>query len=135
MEIECRKNIHDLHVFIERWLRGSLEKSRLKFQYFADALDEDFVIIHPDGECQIKSEIVNGLWDAHGAESENFTIEIRDTQFCVAAKNICVLTYEEWQAGTEESVRISTVVFKKSEHNSKCCWLHLHETWRQTENL
>ncbi len=132
MEMECHRNINALHGFIERWLKGSIEKTRRDYQYFSDALDEDFIIIHPSGEQQDRPGIVNDLWHAHGTKSENFTIEIREVQFRSASENICIMTYEEWQTGAEVSVRISTVVFQKSEHSGKYGWLHLHETWHRT---
>lgn len=130
METECRKNIFELHVFIERWLKGLIKKNRMAFQYFADALDEKFVIIHPSAERQTKTEISNGLWSAHGSHPENFSIEIRDIQVRFSAENICVMNYEEWQTGDEKSVRVSTAIFHKSENNDKCGWFHLQETWR-----
>jgi len=130
MEAECRKNIFELHVFIEGWLKGAIKKTRMAFQYFADTLDESFVIIHPSAERQTKAEISNGLWDAHGSQPENFSIEIRDVQVRFSAESICVMNYEEWQTGDEKSVRVSTVIFRKSENNGKCGWFHLQETWR-----
>lgn len=129
MEAECRKNIEDLHKFIEAWLMGSIEKSKQTFQYFDDALDEKFVIIHPDGKLQTKPEIINDFWNAYGVQSKNFTIEVRNITVRSASENACLMTYEEWQAGTEKSARISSVIFQKSEDNNKVYWFHLHETW------
>ena len=39
MEKECQKNIVELHIFIEYWLKGLVEKTRQEFQYIDDALD------------------------------------------------------------------------------------------------
>jgi len=129
MEIECRKNIKELHAFIESWLKGAVEKSKQEFQYFKDELDEDFVIIHPSGELQTKSDIINDFWNAYGVRPENFIIEIRNIKIRSEAKDICILNYEEWQTSVEESARISTVIFRKSKNSNKNNWFHLHETW------
>lgn len=129
MEIECCKNIKELHVFIESWLKGAAEKSKQEFQYFEDALAEDFIIIHPSGELQTKLDIISDFWSAYGVQSENFTIEIRNIKVRFESENICIINYEEWQTGVEKSARISTVVFKKSINSNKNNWLHLHETW------
>jgi hypothetical protein len=129
MEIECRKNIRELHVFIESWLKGTVEKSKQEFQYFENELDEDFVIIHPGGELQTKSEIISDFWDAYGAQSEKFIIEIRNIKIRFESKDICIMNYEEWQTSVEKTARISTVIFRKSLNSNKNNWLHLHETW------
>ncbi len=129
MEMACRKNIKELHVFIESWLKGVVEKSTAVFQYFEDELDEDFVIIHPDGNLQTRSEISSDFWSAHGVEAENFVIEIRHIRTRLESKETCIMTYEEWQFGTEETARISTVIFRNSLDSNRNTWLHLHETW------
>jgi len=133
MEIECRNNISELHVFIESWLKGLVEKTKQEFQYFEDELDEDFIIIHPTGELQKKREIISDFWSAYGVQSNNFKIEIKNIKIRSESENICIMNYEEWQTGAENSARISTVIFRKSSKNNKNCWLHLHETWYPTK--
>jgi len=135
MEIECRKNIKELHVFIESWLKGAVEKSKQEFQYFEDALDEDFIIIHPSSKLQTKLDIISDFWSAYGVQSENFTIEIRNIKVRFESENICIINYEEWQTGAEKSARISTVTFRKPVNSNKSNWLHLHETWRPSKNV
>ena len=129
MEKECRKYIIDLHVFIESWLIGSLEKSNLEFQRFKDALDTDFVIIHPSGELQTKPSIISDFWKAYGIRSESFKIEILDVDVRFMSEDVCIMNYKECQFDVDKSVRISTVIFRKSLNSDKIYWLHLHETW------
>jgi len=129
MEKDCRSNIIELHIFIESWLKGSVDKSRLVFQYFEEALDDNFIIIHPSGEQQARSDLVSGFWNAYGIQPDNFSIEIRDIKTRFISENICTMNYEEWQTGVEKSARISTVIFQKSMNSGKIHWLHLHETW------
>jgi len=45
MEIECRNNIKELHVFIESWLKGSVKKYRQEFQYFEDLKMNSMMIL------------------------------------------------------------------------------------------
>lgn len=127
METECHNNILVLHVFIESWLNASIDKSRQAFQYFEDALDSDFVIIHPGGKIQSKPDIVNDFWLAHGVKPESFKIEIKNIQNRFLSESLCILNYEEHQ--TETPSRISTVVFMKTTNTSTFRWFHLHETW------
>ncbi len=129
METECRKNIKQLHVFIESWLKGSVDRSRRQFQYFEDALDKDFIIVHPSGELQTKPEISSDFWKAHGVQTGSFSITIRDIKVRFVSGDICVMNYEEWQTGVEKTARISTVILRKSTIDDKIYWLHLHETW------
>lgn len=133
MDIECRNNIKELHVFIESWLKGTTERTKQEFQYFEDELDEEFIIIHPSGELQQKREITSDFWSAYGVQSNNFKIEIKNIKIRSESENICIMNYEEWQTGTEKSARISTVIFRKSSEHKKNLWLHLHETWYPAE--
>jgi len=133
MEIECRKKIKEMHVFIESWLKGSVEISTQEFQYFEDELDEDFVIIHPSGELQTKLDITSDFWNSYGVQSKNFIIEIQNIKMRFESKDICIMNYEEWQTNEEKSARISTVIFNKSQNINKSNWLHLHETWHPSK--
>jgi len=129
MEIECRRKIIELHIFIESWLKGSIERTKLEFQYFENALDKDFIIIHPDGKLQSKLEIIDVFREAYGVQPDSFSIEIRNIKLRSIADNICIMNYEEWQTGVEKSARLSTVIFRKPVNSGKIYWLHLHETW------
>lgn len=129
MEFECIKSIKELHIFIESWLIGGIDKSKQKFQYFKDALGEEFIIINPNGSIQTKQDIVNDFWEAHGVQPEKFKISILDIKVRYESKNMCMLTYIEEQKNTVKSARISTVIFQKSAVKEQVYWAHLHETW------
>jgi hypothetical protein len=127
MEMECHRRITELHRFIEGWLNGSMDKTRHQFQYFDDALDDDFVLISPDGDLQSKQNIVSDFWMAHGAKSADFKIEIKYSHSRITTDNICIIHYEEHQIGNTSSARIGTAVFRKTADTLH--WYHLHETW------
>lgn len=129
MEITCSRKIKELHVFIESWLKGSVEKNKMVFKYFEDELNNDFIIIQPNGKPQTKENIISGFWEAYGVRSTEFKIEIRNINNRLITDNICILTYEEWQIGEEKSGRLSTAVFKKPLNSNHYYWFHLHENW------
>jgi hypothetical protein len=129
LAIRCADEVVALHRVIESWLTGSAPRTREAFARFADALADEFVIVHPSGAAESKSDIVAALWNAHGANGDGFSIEIRNVTCRVEADPWCVLTYEEWQHDDETTARISTVVFLRSDTAIGVEWVHLHETW------
>lgn len=88
----CRKEIEQLHVFIEAWLNGEAEKARPVFQKFEESFEADFLIIHPSGQAQGKAEIVADIWDAYGKHPKRFSIEIKNISLCYNAGPICLVT-------------------------------------------
>jgi len=129
MEIEYSNKIKQLHVFIESWLKGAVDKSKQELHYFEDELDEDFIIINPSGYFQTKLDITSDFWNAYGVQPKKFKIEIRNIKMRIETEDTCIMNYEEWQTGIKKSTRISTVIFRKSKKSQKNSWLHLHETW------
>lgn len=129
MDKTCDRLIRELHVFIAAWLKGTVAKTAQSFQAFEKELDDDFVIIHPRAVVQDKSAIVSDLWHAHGAQSEDFDIEIFHINTRFVSTRLCIMTYEEHQTGAKASVRLSTVVFRRPNGEEPFRWFHLHETW------
>jgi hypothetical protein len=129
----CADEIVALHRVIEAWLAGAAPRTRAAFARFADALADDFVIVHPGGATDSKDDIVAGLWDGHGVRGKGFSIEIRNVTCRVEADPWCVLTYEEWQHADEITARISTVVFRRADTSIGLEWVHLQETWKSLE--
>ncbi len=128
MEEACRQEVIRLHQIIGQWLSGNIAQNDEAFAPFKDALTEDFQIVHPTGATQDKRGVVSGLWQAHGARTSSFRIEIRNTVCRFISESCCLLTYEEWQYDSEIMARLSTVLFvQSSQKNIK--WHHLHETW------
>jgi hypothetical protein len=125
----CRSEIVQLHIFIEGWLNGTLDKIHDVFERFEGAFDEDFLIVHPSGQAQIKSEILADIWEAHGKRPKPFAITIKNVTLRTCAGPLCLVTYEEWQSGDTETTRLSSVLFKKQAGGDQIRWLHLHETF------
>lgn len=129
MQVQCADEIQALHRFIESWLLGSVEETRAQFTRFEDAMAEDFVIIHPDGNAEPKAAITNSFWKAYGFQKLPFAVRVENIQCRVVSEPYCLLTYEEWQTGERETARLSTVLFRQVPNQDRVEWVHLHETW------
>ena len=121
----------ELHGIIQDWMAGTVPKTEAAFSWFRNALDAEFVIIHPTGVAECYEELLKSFWSAHGIQDENFVIEIRNLNHRITFENFSLVTYEEWQFGTAPTARFSTVLFKRTEKDSRVRWLHLHETWME----
>ena len=121
-----------LHQIIQDWMNGSAPKSAKAFSCFGDALDTDFVIVHPTGVAEHREELVKSFWSAHGVQEKNFTIEIRNLNHRLTFGEFALVTYEEWQFGNTNSGRVSSVLFRKPDKENRVRWVHLHETWLST---
>jgi len=125
--------VKNLHKFIQRWLTGSVPKTEETFSRFRDALDTDFVIVHPTGVAEHCGEIVKGFWTAYGVREKTFAIEIRNFNHRLTSGDFSLVTYEEWQFGKTTTGRISSVLFRNLTKENKVRWMHLHETWISTQ--
>ncbi len=129
VEETCRQEIIRLHQIIEQWFCGHVPQSNEAFAPFQDALAEGFHIVQPSGVIQDKANVVSNMWQAHGARSAPFRIEIRNPVCYFVLGSCCLMTYEEWQYGHETTARLSTVLFRQTSTHLGVEWLHLHETW------
>jgi hypothetical protein len=122
----------NLHKFIQDWMTGSVPKTEEVYSCFRDALDLDFVIVHPTGIAESREELVKSFWSAHGVQKNNFTIEIRNLNLRLTFGDFALATYEEWQFGNTTTGRVSSVLFRKPVKAGRIRWMHLHETWVET---
>ena len=122
----------NLHKIIQNWMTASVPKTEEAFSLFRDALDPDFVIIHPTGVAESYEELLKSFWSAHGIQDTNFVIEIQNLNCRLTLDSLALVTYEEWQFGKTTSARVSSVLFKKPQNENRVRWLHLHETWMET---
>jgi hypothetical protein len=129
MEALCKAEVLRLHRFLERWLAGTLQRSEAQFDEFAQALADDFVIIHPSGNMEGKEHVLADLHQAHGVHTGAFSIEIRNLRCRVATQSWCLLTYEEWQHAEDTSARLSSALLRRCPDGQRVQWVHLHETW------
>lgn len=131
----------ELHRFIEQWSLAELEDTDAVYARFADALDDSFVLIGPDGarsdesrdSGSAESSVVVGFRSAHGRWRglPEAHLEIREANARVLGERLVLVDYEEWHfLGGEPSVRRSSVVMREDPAApGGVSWLHLHETW------
>jgi len=126
----CKKEIITLHRFFEEWFKGNLPDDEKTFSRITGVLDNDFLIVSPDGNITDKSGLTAGLKMAH-SRWDTGTIQIKNINGRYISGDICLLMYEEWQTTPEETTtRLSSALFQKEENAfNGVKWIHLHETW------
>lgn len=135
-EERCRREVVELHEFLEGWSNGTIESTDEGFARFADVIDEDFVIISPGGEMTSRGPLVealrggaHGRWKTEGGAPGR--IQIKNFRVHRMTEDMVVATYEEWhEVGGKTRARMSTVVFgERRGAPNGVAWLHLHEVW------
>ena len=134
-----RREIERLHLFLEQWLNGTLERSDATFADGVESrLHSDFVNIQPAGIVLRRDALVDQLKSGYG-KSPDFQIHIRNVELrpVLDSQAVLLATYEEYQRGARNSARpdnarLSTALFSKA-GGSKLTWLHIHETWLPDE--
>ncbi len=124
-----------LHDFIAAWFRGALPKERALYERdFVSRLAPDLVNIQPAGRVLSRADLLEPIFEAHGANPD-FAIAIRDFRLVTvsASGDLAVATYVEDQKNARNSTppdnaRRSTVVFKLDAGGERPLWLHLQET-------
>mmetsp|Transcript_40420 Transcript_40420/g.47290 ORF Transcript_40420/g.47290 Transcript_40420/m.47290 type:complete len:149 (-) Transcript_40420:325-771(-) len=138
IESRCKDEIIRLHVFFVDWFKASLPNTDEQFDAFTKCMAPQFHIVSPRGVVDALPKLTSGLRSAHGVHKDSgFTIEIKNCRFLFGAegggnKGCYLMTYEEWQTfGTNETARISTVMFREKEEEGvgDLEWVHVHETW------
>jgi hypothetical protein len=133
----CEREVIELHQFFEAWFNGTISGNSA-FHRMEIALAPSFKIIPPSGKCVSRHDTLTGVKSAHGALAQAdppFRIWIKNFQLRHQESELCLVTYEEWQAKQDgDEGRISTALFKnRSETPNGVEWLHLHEVWIQTQ--
>ncbi|MEM7346492.1 MAG: hypothetical protein AAF485_19800 [Chloroflexota bacterium] len=125
------REVIELHQFFEGWLSGTLPNTEENFQRVAQVLAETFTMVSPAGEELDQPPMINYLRDGWGARS-SLKIWVDQCRILNETPELIVARYEEWQqvAGGEETVRVSTAVFRDAPDTPNgVTWLHVHETW------
>ena len=129
MKKDCIAEVIELHQFFETWLSGKSEQSQQTFARLSDSLDEQFLMINPDGVQVQKKALCDQLWQAHGSAPAHFKIEITNADCRLLDDSLAIVNYQEWQTGSDQTCRISSAIFKKE--RDRLIWLQVHETWVQ----
>lgn len=122
------EEVLSLHRFLSVWLTGEVKRDDLVFERFANALAEDFSVIHPNGVMQGKQEVLRNFREAHGNKQRGFRLEISAVQPRKLAANLYLVTYNETHAGESGRNRICSALIHYGDETFQ--WLNLHETLR-----
>ena len=126
----CEKEIPELHEFFQEWFAGRLPANEDAFARFARAMGADFQMITPEGERIERGTLLDGLRKAHGSQPDCL-IWVEKVSSRQLAKDLCLVTYEEWQgSGDDARGRLSSALLRRAANAPRAVeWLHLHEVW------
>ena len=135
LEEKLRKEVEAVHNFIAAWFRGDVAHDQKLFnERLADRFANGMLNIQPSGNPLSKEQLLTSIYDGHGS-NKAFTIAIRDFKLLALSENrgLAVASYIEDQRNAKNSIppdnlRISSVVFRVGEDETKTVWIHLHET-------
>ena len=130
LRTRCEREIYGLHVFFERWFTGDLPGEKDVFARLSSALADDFRYILPAGRLLQRTEVLDGLFKAHGARREA-RIEIRNLLFPAAPEGELALVFFEehqWLDGAYDPRYNTALMRRKPAAPEGVEWLHLHET-------
>ena len=130
MSSHVENEIVALHRFFEDWFNARLPQTKDAFKTMDQVMEEEFVIVMPDGRSVDRNPLLDLLYSAHGKRA-GIEIWIEDVKPLIQEGGVTVAEYQEWQTEKGETTsRISTVVFRDSpETPNGLSWLRVHETW------
>ncbi len=119
--------IHELHRFLDAWLKGGIERGNGAPARLADALADDFEVIHPDGGIGDKAAVVGAFAAAWGEKPPSYALEVDSVKTRPLAPDLCLATYVERHRGEPGRTRIACALLRRLE-DGRIGWLHLQET-------
>ena len=128
----CRREVVELHRFLERWSNAELPADDEAFARFDRAIAPGFTIVSPSGEMSEREAIVAAVRRAHGRWlPEGGRIEVRNYRFHAASGDLVVCSYEEWHhLPRGRNGRLSSAVLTADPAApGGLAWLHLSEVW------
>lgn len=123
-----QQEVLDLHRFLDAWLKGDVPKDDGQPKRLADALAEDFVVIHPSGMRASKADAVRGFASAYGKKPPGYALLIDRVETRMIGEGLCLATYEERHRGELGRARVATAVLRRRSRGEGIEWLFLQET-------
>lgn len=132
---EVLAEVEALHRFISSWIRGEIPNDPIVFDAeFVQRFDAAFLNIQPEGRALSRDDLAKSIREGHGLNAEfRITIENPEVRRVLDGRQLILATYTEVQDGAKNSspprnARVSTVLFRRNEPDSRLIWLHLHES-------
>jgi hypothetical protein len=132
LEDRCRQEVLDLHQFFADWFNAEVEIEERIFARLTSSLAKDFEIIGPDGRLTRREDLVPILYRGHGSRQDwDFSIEIRHPTARKISRELCIVTYEEWQSSNQgdRAWRSTALLRRQDDAPGGVVWLHVHETY------
>ena len=127
-EERFRKEIRDLHKYLEDWLKGKAPDRDRGPVRLDNALAEGFFVIHPSGIRESKAEVVCNFASAYGGKPADYALEITDLSAHLLHDGLCLATYRESHRGEPERPRLSSALLQQRAVGKTIEWLFLQET-------
>ena len=126
----CERDIRSLHQFFVDWRAGKLPRTAEVYDRFARVMDENFIIVAPDGKLTERAALLEKLEAGHNS-NDQFEIGIRHFTTRHEWDDHCLVTYEEWQIDRGvTSGRLSSALLRAApDLEEGVRWLSVHETW------
>jgi len=128
IEDAAREEVLALHRFLDAWLKGKAPKGGGGPDRLADALSDDFVVIHPSGTRATKSDVVAAFAAAHGSKPNTYALRVGGIETRRLCEHICLAIYEEWHEGEPGRARLSSAILRRRAAGRGLEWCQLQET-------
>jgi hypothetical protein len=125
--LTCLDEVIQLHQFLGAWLRGDTGEPGGIPLRLANALSDDFCVIHPSGLSDTRDKVVANFRSAWGTRPADFYIQITDIEHRFSFDAIQVIAYTETHHEPVPSQRRSTAILE-SRNRQRPKWCYLHET-------
>lgn len=116
-----------LHRFLDDWLKARTPHGNGEPARLAQALADDFEIIHPDGSRGDRASSVAAFARAYGEKPPAYALEIDRVKTRVFGTDLCLATYVERHRGEPDRARIATALLRRRADGA-IEWLFLQET-------
>lgn len=130
MADEFTGEVLSLHEFLSQWLTGQVDLSERVFGRFANALADDFNVIHPNGLMQDKPAVLKNFREAYGNKPAGFRLDISSVLSRPLGNGLSLVIYQETHVGDPGRSRVCSALIRRLP-NRRFEWLHLHETLKQ----
>ncbi len=123
-----RREVLDLHAFLEGWLKGSVKDNGAGPWRLREALAEDFTVVHPSGVREDKPGVVQNFAAAYATRPDGYALQISDLSLRPLGSRMYLASYRESHRGEPGRARISTALLRQVPDGERIEWVFLQET-------
>jgi hypothetical protein len=147
----CEIEINALHATFVTWFRGAQALNELQND-LQQRMAAEFSHVAPNGHMvKGRDVLLQYLTDKYGCYQDRiFSIDVYNVELLWFTKNLCLVSYEEWQSwedasdpsengtvtgstsGKQQFGRLSSCLLDRTKDGT-FRWIHVHETWMENE--